>query len=653
MDDNLISKGLAQSILALQLHKEYIFPLFLVAAFVQNLNEFKENRSIFILVKKDNLIIVGISAYFHDSAVAIIVNGQILFAAEEERYSRIKHDPGFPKKALKEGLGFVGINAEQIDHFVFYEKPFLKFERIIENSVNAAPKGFGQFAKAIPQWLKSKLNLRKTLQKELCAALDYKVRKDQILFDYHHISHAASAFYPSGFKEATFVIIDGVGEWATKTIGKFSYKNGVEVLDQENYPNSLGLIYSAFTYFLGFKVNNGEYKMMGLSPYGDEQSEEYNRFIEIIENELVEHSDDGRIELNMQYFSFHFSKKMLNTKKWETLFGIARRNPADTIDQSHANLALAIQRFTEKVYTRTIHHAYELNPSNNLVLAGGVAYNSVANGHLLEEEHFKNFWIQPAAGDSGGALGAALHYSQMRANLNKLADIGFNNGFLGNRINDRFLLHLIDPSVFEIVETSRREICERIAQLIAEDEIIGLAQDRLEFGPRALGARSIIANPKNIATKAIINSEIKKREDFRPFAPVMLLEESEKYFGLKNPVPFMQVVKKIKDQYRLERPDNYESLSIAQKSKVASSIFGAITHVDYSARLQVINDQQHPFYDILVAVKKSTGVGVLLNTSFNSAGQPIVNTIEHIYEIFTTTPIKAILVNETLIVKKN
>lgn len=602
-------------------------------------------------MQKEAIITLGISAYFHDSAIALVVNNEVIYAAEEERFSGIKHDNSFPKLALENGLRTTGISITEIEKVVFYEKPFLKFERILETTVRHAPKSIGQFLKAAPSWMTKKLNLRKQLIKELKTSTGHQLKPSKFAFVEHHISHAASAFYPSGFDDATFMILDGVGEWATMSVGNASYKKGIHTIKQQNFPDSLGLVYSCFTYFLGFKVNDGEYKMMGLSPFGDKNSKEFKTYTAIIEDQLITINKDGSIVLDLSYFSFHYSNKMIKTKKWETLFGLKKREKNEPLKQSHANLALAIQSITETIILKLANTAFELSPSPNLVLAGGVAYNCVANGKLLEHSKFDNIWIQPASGDSGGALGAALHLSQIiRPELEpKQSD---RSNFLGNTVSFRGIHSRFGNSEkYQIIDGNRAEIVEHIANLIDDNKVVGLIQGAMEFGPRALGARSIIANPRDIGNKLLINREIKGREDFRPFAPVMLLNEAKKYFDIHHTLPYMQFVKKIKPEYRTELPKNWANSSIENKTKIPTSIFGCITHVDFSSRLQVIDNPKQPFHDILLAVRAKTGDGILLNTSFNSGGKPIVNNPVDIFDIFENTPMHALLFNGNLLIK--
>ncbi|UKN01775.1 hypothetical protein K6119_18795 [Paracrocinitomix mangrovi] len=599
-------------------------------------------------------IILGISAYFHDAAICLTVNGQLVFAIEEERLSRIKHDPSFPVIAIKRCMHETGYQLKDIDAIVFYEKPFLKFERLVDNSFRFAPKGFLMFRKMIPQWLNGKLNLRKTILKELDKIdADHGIKKAQIYFTHHHISHAASAFYPSPYNKAAFLIVDGVGEWATISIGK-SNGNDFELLFEQQFPHSLGMLYSSFTAFLGFKVNNGEYKMMGLSPYGDDQSEEFKRFYDLIKNELININDDGSFTLNLSYFAFHVREKMINQSKWESLFGMTQRRPNEGIDNKHANLALAIQRITEEIMLQLVQKAKTATDLENLVMAGGIAYNSVANGKIHQSNIFNDLWIQPAAGDSGGALGAALHAYYL---LNKISpdkkgakDL-MQNGMVGTAISDRF----IDKYLKEQWQTQKYgdelSFYQEVAALIKQNKIIGWVQDRSEFGPRALGARSILANPSYMENKTKINSDIKKREDFRPFAPVMLKEEAEKYFDFLKAAPYMQYVAKIKEEYRIPLAENFNNLVIQEKTKIPTSKFEAVTHVDYSARLQVIENENHPLFQLLKEVKNQTGDAILLNTSFNTGGQPIVNDLEEIIDTFDSTAIDVLVINKTIIRK--
>ena len=603
-------------------------------------------------MQKSNLVILGISCYYHDAAVALIVNGEIVFAAEEERFSRVKHDTRFPKLALDSCLKSTGLNIEQIDKIVFYEKPFLKFERILETSVRYAPRGFLRFKKAIPVWLKSKLNMRKKIQKEIRNAYQIKFDPKNILFDYHHISHAASAFYPSGFQSANFIVADGVGEWASLSTGTFNYLDGININKQVNYPHSLGLLYSAFTYFLGFEVNDGEYKMMGLSPFGDKKSEQFKKYKSLILEHFINIQENGEFNLTLDYFSFHLSERMIVTQKWERLFGLKLRAKNDTIQEEHANLALAIQDVLEEILVQVVRKTHHDNPNQNLVMAGGIAYNSVANGRIMRETDYENIWIQPAAGDNGAALVAALHASRLLSGSTKPPKDHFKHALFGPFCSD-LGIEAFSGEKYELLKLKRSELCAKIGELIQKDVIVGICQGRLEFGPRALGARSIIANPRNIKNKTIINKNIKGREDFRPFAPIMLLEEATKYFGVDKGMPYMQFVFPIKEGFRKPLPENWNSMSIQEKTTHPTSIFGAITHVDFSSRLQVIESKEHIMYDILESVRSTTGEAILLNTSFNKAGIPIVNSLKDSFEIFENTATGALMINDYLFIKKD
>jgi carbamoyltransferase len=600
-------------------------------------------------------IILGISAFYHDSAAAILVNGQIVASAEEERFSRIKHDNAFPLNAIKFCLDQLNIGLADLDHIVFYDKPFLKFERILETAYSHAPKGFGLFYEAIPQWLGQKLNLRKTIQRSL---KDYypeiKLNPEKILFTEHHMAHAASAFFPSPFDEAAILIVDGVGEWATLTLAK-GKGSKIEFIKQQNFPHSLGLLYSSFTYFLGFEVNEGEYKVMGLSPYGDAESAQFAKFKNIITTQLIHIFDDGSIRLNMDFFNFTFRKRMIEASKWESLFGIPMRKKKDEISIAHANLALAIQRVTEEVLLLLARTIKSLTACEQLVMAGGVALNAVANGKLLKSGVFNQIWIQPAAADSGGALGAALAAHQTLyasdSTLKSANEMRF--GFLGPEIkNDEILPHLNYETCDVVYHADRASLIHKVAALISQDKILGWVQGRMELGARALGGRSIIASPNKKEIQIRINNKIKFREDFRPFAPVMLKEEAQRYYDFKQPAEYMQFVAQIIPSERLPQPENARMLSIHEQMKIPTSKFEAVTHVDYSSRLQVIDDVKHPFYDLLTKVKETSGVGMLLNTSLNMAGQPIVNSAKDIFELFYSTDLDGLAIGNYIIVKK-
>ena len=603
-------------------------------------------------------IILGISAYYHDSAAALMVDGELVAAAEEERFTRVKHTADFPIHAIQYCLKAGGVKMLEVDSLVFYDKPLLKFERILETTYLNAPFGFRLFHKSMPVWMKGKLNLRKTIIKALQTITGgVKFDRNKILFTTHHLAHAASAFYPSPFQEAAILTIDGVGEWATATIGVGKGKN-IELIKQMNFPHSVGLLYSSFTYFLGFKVNSGEYKLMGLSPYGDPKSDETKGFIESIRQNLITVFPDGSIQMNDHYFAYHRSLKMIQVKRWEALFGLTLRKPEEKLNQSHANLALAIQLLTEDIVLKLAKTTRELTGQSNLVLAGGVALNGVANGKLLKTNLFENCWIQPAAGDSGGALGAAYlgHYllnQESERTASKLEEDAMQNGFLGPAVDLEELRTFVEGNDdYEVTAFSNEnDLYETVADVVINNHLIGWVKGRMEFGPRALGARSIIASPLSKSNQSRINQKVKFREDFRPFAPVMLKEEAARLYDFEQASSYMQYVCPILPEFRKTVPENFGQMSVQEKVNIPTSVLEAVTHVDFSSRLQVVKQKGHPFYPLLEKLKEKTGYGVLLNTSFNTGGEPIVQSLNDIFDCFKTTDLDYLVVENTLVQK--
>lgn len=599
-------------------------------------------------------IILGISAYYHDAAAAIIVNGEIIAAAEEERFTRVKHSADFPIYAIQFCLQKAGVTLSEVDQIIFYDKPLLKFERILEIAYENVPNGFQLFSKAVPQWLKTKLNLRKTIQTEL-KQLDsqHKFKRTNILFTSHHMSHAASAFYPSPFEEAAILIIDGVGEWATVSIGNGS-KNGIELIEQINFPHSVGMLYSAFTEFLGFKVNNGEYKLMGLSPYGNADSERVNGFYQTIKEQLITIHPDGSFQLNTVFFAFNRKERMTQTKKWEHLFQMKARKSSEPFLQEHADLALAIQNITEELVLGLAKRAIEKAGSKNLVMAGGVALNGVVNGQLVRQNFIDEIWIQPAAGDAGGALGAALIGADLLSKdcLGAGFRSSFNQAFLGRELSMEKIFKRLRESDLEFEQLEEEELIERVAAAIINEELVGWVQGAEEFGPRALGARSIIASPLKKSIQQRINKEVKFREDFRPFAPAMLKAEAIRLYGFHHHAPYMQFVTKIKPSFRYDLPPDFHQKTISERVKIPVAVLEAVTHVDFSSRLQVVEDKGHPFFRLLKVLKSKTGYGVVLNTSFNRAGEPIVSSISDIFDCFEKTALDLLVINNLMIRKK-
>jgi carbamoyltransferase len=598
--------------------------------------------------------ILGISAFYHDSAAAIIIDGEIVAAAQEERFSRIKHDPSFPAHAIQYVLNEAGYDYDDLTAVVFYDKPLLKFERLLKTYHAFVPKGLLSFATSIPVWISEKLFTKRLLGSKLS---QFGKGKVPLLFTEHHLSHAASAFYPSPFDEAAILTIDGVGEWATTTVS-YGSAGTIKVLKELQFPHSLGLLYSAFTYYLGFKVNDGEYKVMGLAPYGDSKSEQTATYKQKITEELVDIRADGSILLNMRYFKYATGTKMTNDKLWRRLFGISRRQPNSDIHQEHVDLALAIQEVTECIIIKLVKTAHALTNSKNLVIAGGVALNCVANSKVADIGLFANIWIQPAAGDAGGALGAA--FAAYHIGLNKERRSGrsvdsMKGALLGPKYSNRdisWVMHKYDVK-YEYFDDFG-ELTSFVAQKLTESRIFGWFQGRLEYGPRALGNRSILGDARNPEMQNQINSKIKFRESFRPFAPSVMIEDVAQYFNSNAPSPYMLFVKSVRhklnssEMVNCQRPLNlYERLS-----QVRSDI-PAATHVDYSARVQTVSKDDNPrFWQLINAFKKLTGTGVLINTSFNTSGEPIVCSPEDAYKAFMQTELDYLVMGNFLIDKR-
>tara|TARA_A100001015_G_scaffold45049_1_gene49594 strand:+ start:2188 stop:4026 length:1839 start_codon:yes stop_codon:yes gene_type:complete len=592
--------------------------------------------------------ILGISAFYHDSAAAIIKNGKVVAAAQEERFSRIKHDPNFPKKAIEFVLSCEKKEVSELDAIVFYEKPFLKFERLLETYVACAPKGFMQFSKAMPIWIKEKL-FQKRLIIESLKEIDPKFNSlGKIFFTEHHFSHAASAFYPSPFSEAIVLTADGVGEWATTTISLGTGKK-LEILKEINFPHSLGLLYSAFTYYIGFKVNSGEYKLMGLAPYGKPI------FTETIKNNLVKISSDGSFWLNQKYFNYMTGFTMIN-KNFEKLFGQKKRNPkTDPISQFHMDIAASIQKVTEDIMIMILKKIKTEYQIDNLCLAGGVALNCVANGKILKNKLFKNIWIQPAAGDAGGSIGAALAlWNQETIKEKRLIEPedSMSGSLLGPEFKNDHIENLLNEKgvIFERVED--QELLIKTAQFIANGDVVGWFQGKMEFGPRALGCRSILGDPRSIEMQKKINLNIKFRESFRPFAPAILEEELSDWFDIELPSPYMLFVGSIKDNLKLNIDKN-SKMSGIEKLNIKRSEVPAVTHVDFSARLQTVNKNQNlKFYNLIKEFKNLTGCPMVINTSFNVRGEPIVCTPNDALRCFMGTHMDRLVIGNFLIDKK-
>lgn len=600
--------------------------------------------------------ILGISAFYHDSAAAIIDNGEIIAAAQEERFTRKKHDAGFPANAVKFCLEYSGTSLDKLDAIAFYDKPLLKFERLLETYYAFVPKGLPSFITAIPVWLKEKMFLKRLLYEELEKIQPFDKKKVKLLFPEHHLSHAASAFYPSPFEEAAILTIDGVGEWATASICHGQGKN-IKILKELKFPHSLGLLYSAFTYFLGFKVNSGEYKLMGLAPYGVPGSDQVKKFVDIIRSTLVEIKDDGSIWLNQDYFNYATGLTMVHEEKWAKLFGFKARKPEDELQTHHCNLGLAIQEITEEVVLKMAAEAKRLTNSDYLCMAGGVALNCVANGKIYKAKIFKDIFIQPAAGDAGGALGAAqaayhIYYGKERE-VPKGLD-GMKGSYLGPEFGDHEVLKVTKKygAIYQKFDNTNA-LCKEVAKRLSEGNVIGWMQGRMEFGPRALGGRSILGDPRNEEMQRKLNVKIKYRESFRPFAPSVLAEECRNYFDHDSISPYMLLVQPVACTRRRPLPADYHTFSLKDKLYHVRSDMPAITHIDYSARIQTVHRETNPVYhDLVQEFKNLTGYGVIVNTSFNVRGEPIICTPEDAYRCFMRTEMDFLAVGNFLFEKK-
>ena len=590
--------------------------------------------------------ILGISAFYHDSAAAILIDGKIIAAAQEERFSRKKHDPRYPINAVKYVLSESKLNLNQIDYIVFFEKPFLKFERLLETYMAFAPKGFKSFSLSMPIWLREKLFQKKFLFDKL-KELDENFNDiNKIKFSEHHYSHAASAFYPSPFEEAIILTLDGVGEWATTTVA-IGKKNKLEMLKEIHFPHSLGLLYSAFTYYTGFKVNSGEYKLMGLAPYGKP------KFKDLILEKLLDLKEDGSFKLNMKYFNYATGLTMTN-EKFSKLFGQpVRDSKKDLLTQFHMDIASSIQAVTEDIVlkiTKNISSTYKIK---NLCLAGGVALNCVANGKILKEEVFENIWIQPAAGDAGGSLGAALAYwhHELKKPREEFKD-RMNGSYLGPKFENDFIEKKLNSLKANYKKYNREEIIALTAKELAKEKTVGWFQGRMEFGPRALGGRSILADPRSEKMQKELNLKIKFRESFRPFAPSVLREDVSDWFDLNSDSPYMLLVSEVKKNKQIKMKAEDEKLFGIEKLNIKRSSIPAITHVDYSARIQTVHkDTNSRYYDLISEFKKNTDCPILVNTSFNVRGEPIVCSIEDAFNCFMGTNLDILVIEDFILFK--
>jgi carbamoyltransferase len=590
--------------------------------------------------------ILGISAFYHDSAACLLVDGQIIAAAQEERFSRKKHDLGFPFNAIQYCLDEAGISGADIDHVVFYEKPFPKFERLLETYLAYAPKGFKSFLMAMPVWLTEKLFQKRNLIKALETHIDSNVDwHSKILFSEHHLSHAASAFYPSPFESAAVLTMDGVGEWPTTSLA-IGNGNELEIIKEIHFPHSLGLLYSAFTYFTGFKVNSGEYKVMGLAPYGKPI------YTQIILDNLIDLKPDGSFHLNMEYFDYPAGLKMTN-KKFANLFGGPARQSEADLTQREMDLAASIQEVTEEVVLRLCRSIAKETGQRNLCLAGGVALNCVANGKLLRDGSFDNIWIQPAAGDAGGALGAALAVHYLMLNKSRTVDVTGNDmqgSYLGSGFSQSEIEQRLTDlgAVFETVDDE--QLITETAQALASGKAVGWHQGRMEFGPRALGNRSILADPRNSDTQKTLNLKVKFRESFRPFAPSVLSEHVSQWFDINTDSPYMLLVADVAQSKKQEMTAEQEALFGIEKLNVRRSDIPAVTHVDYSARIQTVHRETNPRYHALISkFNELTGCPVLVNTSFNVRGEPIVESPEDAFRCLMGTGLDLLAIGNSIL----
>lgn len=587
------------------------------------------------------MYILGISAYYHDSAAALVKDDEILAAAQEERFTRLKHDSGFPVNAIKFCLDHAGISLADVSAVVFYDKPFLKFERLLETYYAFAPKGLFSFITSIPVWIKEKLFLKRLLRQELLRIEDVSPENINLLFTEHHLAHAASAFFPSPFAEAAILTIDGVGEWATASICH-GQGNSIKILKELTFPHSVGLLYSAFTYYLGFKVNSGEYKLMGLAPYGNLHSARVDEYVRLIKDNLVKILDDGSLWLDQEYFDYATGFRMTCNAKWEALFGFPPRSAETDISSEHCDLALAIQLVTEEIILKMAGEAKRITGASKLCLAGGVALNCVANGKLLRSGIFDEIWIQPAAGDAGGALGAALATAFIFHGHERSPDEkhdGMNGSLLGPEYSDLDIMRMVRKynAVYSLCD-SFEEVCNIAAEKISEELVVGWFQSRMEWGPRALGNRSILADARSPVMQRKLNLKIKFREGFRPFAPSVLLEDAREYFDIAVSSPYMLLIADVAGSHRLPLQTNEASESVLGKLYQIRSDLPAVTHIDFSARLQTVDRDANPgYWKLIKAFKERTGCGVIVNTSFNVRGEPVVMTPEDAYRCFMRT----------------
>ena len=592
--------------------------------------------------------VLGISAFYHDSAAAIIVDDKIIAAAQEERFTRKKHDASYPKHAINYVLKEAGLKLSEVDHVVFYEKPFLKFERLLETYIGFSPSGFKSFSTSMPLWLSEKLFQKKMLYDALKEQDNNFNDIKKINFSEHHLSHAASAFFSSPYDEAIILTLDGVGEWATTTVS-LGKNNKISILKEIHFPHSLGLLYSAFTYFLGFKVNSGEYKVMGLAPYGEP------KFKDIILDKLIDVKEDGSFRLSMDYFNYATGLTMTNSK-FAKLFNMNRREPENNLSQIHMDMAASIQAATEEIVlkiTRFLSKEYKLE---NLCMAGGVALNCVANGKILKEGLFKNIWIQPASGDAGGALGAAqaFYYQELDNKRQILKTDSMNGSYLGPQFTDDQVENELKSCGANYKKLTQDQIINDTAKALSEEKAVGWFQGRMEFGPRSLGNRSIIADPRSENMQKNLNLKVKYRESFRPFAPAVLFEKVSEWFEINSESPYMLLVADVKKSKQLQMTNEQKNLFGIDKLNVKRSSIPSVTHVDYSARVQTVHKETNPtFHKLIEEFERITKYPVLVNTSFNVRGEPIVCSATDAFNCFMGTDLDVLVCNNFILYKEN
>lgn len=595
------------------------------------------------------MYIMGISAFYHDSAACLIRNGKIVAAAQEERFTRKKHDPSFPQNAITYCIEEAGISPDEIVYVVFYEKPFLKFERLLETYLAFAPRGIRSFTASMPLWIKDKLfqkvTLINNLKETFVGEIDWK---SKLLFSDHHLSHAASAFYPSPFKSAAVLTLDGVGEWTTTSMA-IGEGRELDIIKEIQFPHSIGLLYSSFTYYAGFKVNSGEYKLMGLAPYGEP------RYASIIRDKLIDIAEDGSFQLNMKYFNYATGLTMTNSK-FNSLFGGPPRSPEADITQREMDIASSIQKVTEEIVIKLSRAVKKETAESNLCLAGGVALNCVANGELLRQKIFSNIWIQPAAGDAGGALGAALCVWHLHLNQNRADIVGrdsMDGSYLGPSYSDAEVKSVLDSCGASYRELDKSQLIDVVAESLADGKAIGWMQGRMEFGPRALGARSIIGDPRSPTMQKVLNLKVKYRESFRPFAPSILREHVDSWFDHSTDSPYMLIVAELNEEKRLQMSEHEKNLFGIDKLNVCRSSVPAITHVDYSARIQTVHEDTNPLYYALIKkFYEKTECPIVVNTSFNVRGEPIVCTPEDAFRCFMGTDLDVLAIGNFVLLKE-